>query len=204
MTVVPTPSSAHPHVFVDGGIDFVMGDDDTLQSLELTWLYDEFETLFTISHFGLDLNEQGELDEEDRLKLVEGLSDWPEDFDGAAHLSVKKQAIQLDWPRDLDAHLVDGRLKITFVRDLSDPLNMTSTKLDVAFYESTYFFAFKLTNTPRILGPSQACRTRVTPFKADPNDAFLLSTLASLSREETPTNQNIGALFADRITLRCD
>ena len=39
------PAQAHPHVFVDGGVDFVLGAGAVLEALEVTWRYDEFETL---------------------------------------------------------------------------------------------------------------------------------------------------------------
>lgn len=196
--------NAHPHVFVDGGIDFVFAEDGTLHAVELTWLYDEFETLYMISRSGLSLNSKGELGEDERLKLIEELRDFPEDFDGSAHLSLDNEPVELDWPRDVDGQLLDGRLQLTFVRDLKTPVHVEGREISAAFYESTYFFAFKITNTPMLLGHVGACKTEVVPFSPDPNDASLFAMLASLSREEIPEDQNVGARFADRISLRCD
>ena len=195
--------NAHPHVFVDGGIDFVFAEDGALQAVELTWLYDEFETLYMISRYGLNLNSKGALGDEERLKLIEELRVFPEDFDGSAHLSLDEEAVELDWPKDLDGHLLDGRLQVTFVRDLTTPLHVEGKEIKAAFYESTYFFAFKITNAPKILGHPGACQTEVIPFSPDPNDASLFAKLASLSREEKPEDENVGAQFADRISLRC-
>lgn len=197
-------ANAHPHVFVDGGIDFVFGGSSTLRALELTWLYDEFETLYILSQLGLNLNEQGDVNEDDRRKLVDALSMWPDDFDGSAHLTLRDQVVSLDWPKNVDADLVDGRLKLTFLRHLSEPLDMRDQRADVAFYESTYFFAFKITNTPKLKDLDAACSAEIIPFKPEPNDASLLAQLAALNREETPQDENVGILFADRIALQCE
>ncbi|WP_421700998.1 DUF1007 family protein [Aliiroseovarius sp.] len=197
-------AAAHPHVFVDGGIDFLFGPDQMLTALEVTWLYDEFETLYTLSALELSLNAAGGLDEADRLELVRRLSDWPEDFDGSAHLTQGGEAVALAPPRGLDARMVDGRLLLTFTRPLVQPVAVGQSPVEAAFYESTYFFDFTLTNAPRLLGAAPGCAARVTPFDPSAQEAELLQVLARLGREETPETENVGAFFADRITLQCD
>ena len=73
----------------------------------------------------------------------------------------------------------------------------------MAFYESTYFFAFSVTQEPTLLGHAGRCTADVRPFRPDAEDAALQAMLARLSREETPDIENVGALFADRIVVRC-
>ena len=193
---------AHPHVFVDGGVDFLMGAENTLEALQVTWRYDAFETLYILSSHGLDLNEKGELDEAARQTLVRLRSQFPDDFDGSAHLSVDGALVPLHWPAEFDAHMMGDRLEVTFVRRLETPLDVTQGSIDVAFYESTYFFAFSVTDRPEVLGPS-TCSATVVPFQADQEDSALMATLEKLSREETSGIENVGALFADRIALEC-
>lgn len=195
---------AHPHVFVDGGVDFELSQEAELTALRVTWLYDEFETLYILAAHEMGLNDQGMLDEQDRLELVQRLSQWPEDFDGSAHLSLGGQPVALMWPQDLDVQLRDGRLQLTFVRPLEQALNLSGQSAEVAFFESTFFFDFTITQAPNLLGDANRCRTNTTPFKADRQDQGLLDALAKLSREETSGIDNVGALFADRITLTCD
>ena len=198
-----TPASAHPHVFVDGGVDFVLRDGNILEALEVTWLYDEFETLYILSSYGLSLNDAGGLDEADRQELVRLRSDWPDDFDGSAHLSADGVGVALEWPTDLDARLIEGRLEVTFTRYLETPMPLGQRLVEVAFYESTYFFAFSATKNPILLGDAGHCTAGVLPFDPDPQDTALQAMLSRLSREETPGIENVGALFADRIVVRC-
>ena len=81
-------------------------------------------------------------------------------------------------------------------------MDLDQKSADVAFYESTYFFAFAITDDPRIFGPS-TCSANVIPFEADQGDAVLMETLAKLGREETSDIENVGAVFADRIVVEC-
>jgi len=128
---------------------------------------------------------------------------WPSDFDGSAHLAMGDKALALAWPAGTDAHLIDGRLQITFSRRLETPINLAGSTLNASFYESTYFFAFKITKPPELVGEVGECGAKIIPFVADPKNSALQATLAKLSREETPEDRQVGALFADRIALQC-
>ena len=199
-----SPAFAHPHVFIGGGVDFVLRDGSALEALEVTWVYDAFETLYILSNHDLSLNDAGGLDEEDRLELIRQLSDWPEDFDGSAHLSVGGTLQNLEWPENLDAHLIDGQLTMTFTRKLTKPLDLAQQDAEVGFYESTYFFAFSVSQEPKLLGNAGACTANVIQFDPTEKTATLKKLLARLSREETPEDENVGAYFADRITVACE
>ncbi|MEL6467495.1 MAG: DUF1007 family protein [Pseudomonadota bacterium] len=202
VTLFGSPAAGHPHVFVDGGVDFVF-EDHTLVALRVTWLYDDFETLYIFSSYNLSLNAQGELDETDRKALIRHRSDWPSDFDGSAHLSVDGEAIALKWPTDLDAQMADCRLRVTFMRELEEAVPLARLVADIAFYESTYFYAFAVTDLPELLGSGDNCFAEVVKYDRSAHDEQLQATLARLGREEIPSIANVGSLFADRIALKC-
>jgi len=195
-------AEAHPHVFVDGGVNFVMSGPETLDALSVTWLYDDFETLYDLSSRGIEPQPDGSLSEADRETIRAAYSDWPDDFDGSAHLSIDGQAIELAWPSDLAVDLVDGRLQLTFLRKLEEPADLVGKAIEVAFYEATYFFAFKITNQP-VFDCSEACEATVVPYTPGEQSDELQQKLAMLGREETPDIANVGQLFADRIIIEC-
>lgn len=197
------PASAHPHIFVDGGIDFVFSGGSVLEALNVTWLYDEFETLYILSSYGLSLNADEGLEETDRQELVRVSSDWSADFDGSAHVMVEGEAAPLARPSEFDAHLIDGRLQITFTRRLEIPIEIARRSVETAFYESTYFYAFSITQEPELLGDVDRCEAQVIPFEPDTEKAEFQSLLSRLGREQTPAMANVGALFADRVELKC-
>lgn len=157
-----------------------------------------------MSSYGLGLNAQGGLDEADRLELVQRRSEWPSDFDGSAHIAFAGERLLLEWPSDLDVDLVDGRLKVTFLRQLATPIDLSGNNIEVAFYESTYFFAFAVTQAPQLLGEASTCMQEVNHFDPYAQDTKLQATLAKLGREEMPDIPNVGSFFADRIIVRCE
>lgn len=196
------PANAHPHIFVDGGVDFIMSAGETLDALSVTWLYDEFETLYDLSSRGIEPQADGTLSDADREAIRAAYSEWPDDFDGSAHLSIDGEMIAMAWPSDLAVDLIDGRLQLTFLRKLENPTILTDKSVEVAFYESTYFFAFTITNDPAFVG-NETCEAVVVPYTPGEQSDDVKQNLARLSREETPDIANVGQLFADRIVVNC-
>ena len=125
------PTQAHPHVFVDGGVDFVVRDGKILEAVKVTWLYDPFETLYILSSYELSLNDQGDLSEGDRQTLVTHRSQWPSDFDGSTHLTRDGEVVPLSRPIGFAAALVNGQLQVTFTRVLETPIDLNAKLLFV-------------------------------------------------------------------------
>ena len=199
-------AQAHPHAFVDGGVDFVIGTQGgqaTLDALQVTWLLDEFETLYMLSAAEVGLNTQGELDPADHERFERRMRAWLSDFAGSAHASLDGQKLSLHAASAIEVAIVEGRLKVTFDRQLVQPLSIVGRRVDVDFYEATYFYAHTVTQPSVVRGESNACATRVIPFDADEQASAMQAQLQRLAREEEPTNSNVGALFADRIVLQC-
>ncbi|MEX0282682.1 MAG: DUF1007 family protein [Arenibacterium sp.] len=76
-------------------------------------------------------------------------------------------------------------------------------RLDVAFYEDTFFFAFTIAEVPKFLGNVPDCLASVIPFDPTAQSSALQSQLSQLGREEQPEDSNVGELFTDRINLTC-
>lgn len=197
-------AAAHPHVYVDGGINFVMRDGHMLEALQVTWVYDAFETLYILSAHDLSLTPQGTLTQADMQTLIDHRATWPADFDGSAHPRADTGPIALEWPTAPDLAIIDGRLQMTFLRPLTTPLDLSAHSIDVAFYESTYFFAFEITQPSAFLGNAAPCQARLVKFDPDAQSTALQATLRALGREDIPQTENVGALFADKVVVTCD
>ncbi|MEM8841745.1 MAG: DUF1007 family protein, partial [Pseudomonadota bacterium] len=108
-------------------------------------------------------------------------------------------------PRSMGVELVDGSLVLRFRRHLEKPFGMEGQTAEVAFYEATFFYKFSVTEAPEIYRTAgKACSAEVIPFDRDRELEALQLTLSALGRDETPQDANVGALFADRVVLRCD
>ena len=203
--VVPLvrPASAHPHVFIDGGVDFVFDDAGMLTALSVTWRYDLFETLYALSNLGILPDPDGALLPEDQEKLIKNETEWPEEFEGAARIEVAGQKLALSRPRLAEVDLEGDRLVIRFIRDLTEPIGLEGRRAEITFYEATYYYAFAITDHPKISGAGEGCMSEVRPFDPTTQLAALQVNLAELDREETPEIDDVGALFTDRIVLDC-
>lgn len=202
--VVPLkPANAHPHVFIDGSVDFLLDDHGSLTGLSVTWRYDPFETLYVLTSIGIVPTSDGTLSPKDKAQLIKNESEWPEGFTGASHLSIDGLPFPLSGPLDLTADLEDGRLVVQFRRDLKAPTPISQRSVEVAFYEGTYYYAFSVATDPQVAGASDDCTIDVNPFDGTAQDEALQVVLAKLGREDTPEDTNVGALFADRILLQC-
>lgn len=201
----PISTVAHPHVFVDGGVDFIFDDTGaSLQTVSVTWRYDAFETLFMLSNMGVSPEPGQDFSPDDRRRAEAMLSEFAPDFDGSAHLTVAGVPVALEWPRDLSARMVGDRLEVSFLRDLAAPLASAGPlRIDVGFYERTYYFAFSLTDAPTFENAQDRCSITIALFEDTEQTAEMRAALARLSREEEPENSTAGAVFADRMVVQC-
>jgi len=197
------PVQAHPHVFVDGRIDFVFADDAQLQSIQVTWLYDPFETLYVLSSLEINPGAEWSLTDKQLDQLVAHESNWSDSFNGAARLMQGGEPVALDSPTDFAVRLVNNRLEVRFTRELSQPQKVGSAGIHITFYEETYYFAFKIAKQPQLLGAANSCRAHLNLFDPGAQMTGLQTTLLELGREETPEDTTIGSLFTDRIHISC-
>ncbi|KIT15762.1 DUF1007 family protein [Jannaschia aquimarina] len=191
---------AHPHVFVDARTGFIFDDDGQLTGLRITWTYDALTSLFLFDTLDLDKDRDGELDDADRAAIAAGETDWPPEYNGDVYLEVDGAIVPVARPLNAEAWMEDDLISVAFDLPLAEIVSDPDGAL-LRLYDPIYYYAYTILpledETP---GP---CRAEVIPFEPDEATAELQVKLAALSREETPEQENVGALFADRVTLTC-
>lgn len=204
-SVVPQmrPAMAHPHVFVDARIGFVIDDDGMLAAIRVAWRFDPFHTLYILSFDGITPTAGGGLSAAAQADLARSYTDWQRGFDGFTKLSLGGEARALDAPTGAAARLRDGQLEISFTRALSEPAALAEATAEIAVYDASYYHAVSVAEPPEILASTTGCHATLVPFAPDAQTASTQSALSALEREETPSIADVGALFADRITLSC-
>ena len=200
-TIVPLQASAHPHVYVDGGIDFIF-EDGRLTRLRITWLYDAFYSLYILQEEGIDSDADGIVTPDEKARLAVRETSWIENFDGDSFLWQGDTRIGLSYPIDATGDLVDGQVKIVFDRMLETPLAPGNDIYAKAF-DPAYYSAYGITADPVVIGMDD-CTATVFRFVPEGAIGALQADLSALGRDETPEMPNIGELFADRIDLSCD
>lgn len=196
-----TAARAHPHVFIDTGVDFLFDDAGDLARLRITWIYDPMTSLFILEDLGIDGMKP--LSPNDRAQLAAYDTVWDPGYDGDAYLRDGERRVGLSGPDAPQAEIRDGRVAIVFLRDLDAPYRPgADTRLDV--YDPTYYMAYTITETSRLEGPHDGCRAEVEHFEPTTAFAPLQHSLLALSAEETPAQADVGAAFAEKVHLACD
>ncbi len=195
------PVVAHPHIYVDGGLDFYF-EGGKLTRLRVTWVYDPFYSLFLLQDAAIDTDGDGLLTDAEKEQLAARQSNWIEDFDGDSFLWQNDARIGLSRPVEPTADLVNGQVTIVFDRFLDEPVGPGDGLVAKAF-DPSYYVHYAITKPPRVIGAAP-CLAELTPFVASGAIGALQADLSALGQDETPEMPNIGELFADRIDLICD
>ncbi len=197
----PPALRAHPHVFIDTGVDFLFDAEGRISDLRITWIYDPLSSLFMLEDLGIDPAAQ-DLTPEARTSLAAYQTEWAPDFEGDSYLRNGAGPLALSGPLDPAAEIRNGRVVISFRRSLDVPLRPGPDTV-VAIYDPTYFTAYMVTETPRIVAAPEGCRARVEPFEPSGPLVALQQTLFELGADETPEQPDVGALFAEHVHVTC-
>jgi len=203
VAALAAPARAHPHVFIDGGVDFLFDEAGQLRAVRVTWIYDAFASLFVVEQLKLDQDGDGVLSAEDEAALVADQTQWPDEYEGDSYLAVAGAPAEIGRPEAASAALEDGRVVIRFERALETPVPAEGLRATAQLYDPSYFFAYFVEQPPTLDNAPEGCVAEVVAFDPDTELKALQQTLAELSAEETPEQENVGALFADRVELRC-
>ncbi len=197
----PGIARAHPHIYIDGGVDFVFDAGGRLTDLKVTWIYDALTSLFMLEDLGIDA--AAPLSAGDRARLAAYQTEWDAGYDGDGYLWDGPRRIGLSGPQAADADLLDGKVAITFRRSVAAPFR-PGPETVVKVYDPSYFTAYAVTAPVRLEGGAAGCHAVVEPFAPGGPLIALQRSLSSLPADATPEDAEVGALFADKVHVTCD
>lgn len=200
---------SHPHVWVTGGADFGLDDQGRLARLHITWIYDEFASLYLISYLDLDRDRDQTFSDEDKERVLADQTNWPDTFKGDSYLYVDGRKVALGGPLKADTRLLEtGQVEVTFIREVEDPYRpgVDGPPAVVKVYDPVFYYSYEVAGPAAIVAPEgHGCTSEHRPV--DPTDTTLAALrvqLAALGRDENPDIPDVGALFADGMVLTCD
>lgn len=198
-------ATAHPHVFVDGGLGFVVDDQGRLTHLRVTWIFDAFYSLYALEDNQIDMDGDGVLTPEEEERLAWAYSQWIDGYEGDSYLWVDGQKQILSRPVRATATLLDdGRVRMTFLRDIYDTPDATGAAIQAKAYDPEYYTAYFLTEDVTLEGDGAAdCSVRVDPVVIDDAKEAAREKLLEYDQYSTPDMPNVGELFADTAVLEC-
>ena len=196
------PLAAHPHVFVDTRLALEVDAAGLVQAVEVSWTYDEFETLLVLDEWQLDPDYDGSLSAEERAALTGFDLNWGDLPAGDLFLSLGPQdgspTVALGAPEAVAVTLAEGRITSVHRRALTAPV--AADGLVLRAYDPTFFKAYTLIGFAEVPG----CAGAVTP--PDLNAAYSLveELLFAMPESEAEASYpKVGRAFADTVQLRC-
>jgi ABC-type uncharacterized transport system substrate-binding protein len=202
LAAMSAPAIAHPHVWIDMKVDLSFDDAKKLDSLTVTWTFDEFYSAFAVQDFRK--RPDGSYDPADLAKLAEvnltNLKDWnyfTEVMQGGKPL---KLGTPTHGASSYDAKA--GTLTMTFTLPVAPPAAATaSLPVEFRIYDPSYYIAIDYVKKDAIrlaIGNHDGCAVSMTI----PDAEEIWSSLPE-SAFNGPKAVSLGKNFASTATLIC-
>ena len=196
-------TKAHPHVFVDARTGFIFGSDQQLETIKISWRYDEFTTLVLFETLELDQDQDGQLNDADRVKILEGETNWPQDYKGDIYLEVLGQDYPLGRPEAAAVMLNANQIEVSFDLPLSQPVRVDNSPIFLRLYDPFFYFAYTIVSAKASPDLPEDCEAQIVHFEPTKAERVLQDMLAVLGRDDSPEIENVGRLFSDEVQLTC-
>lgn len=196
--------AAHPHIFVDTGIEIIFDGEGQPTHVRVTWQYDELYSLLITEDLELDPDFDGVLTASEKAALTGFDMKWIEGFNGDLEVVAGPNVVPLSGPSEATATFAEGRITTTHLRKILSSVDMTEL-LVIKPYDPTYYTAYDVT-LPVAISGSDACRARVKMPDISAGLAALREQLNSLDPEAEPEDAglpNIGAELASDVIVTC-
>lgn len=202
--LAPAPGGAHPHVFIDAGLDVMIDTQNRVTAVRVTWVLDDFTTLVLLQDKGMDPDGDGLLTRAELDILAGSEADWGDDFGGDIALESAGAPVALNRPNGFAARYENGRLITSHLRPLITPVDVSAAPLTARIYDPTFFVAYDVT-LPITVDKAPGCA--VSRIPADLNAAYSLveELLYGPGAQEYGEDDypEVGAAFADTLTITC-
>ena len=204
----PAGVAAHPHVFIDTGLEILFDADGRLAGVQVVWVYDEFYTMWALDDYGMDPEFTGTVTEAEREELATIYANWDEGFHGNLHPRLDGRRLELSGPRAVVADVQDGRLIIAHRRMFPDRPALDGAELVLRVYDPSYFIAHTIAVDPAIRGRDDCTAEVWGPDWEAANDRLMaaLDELSAGGASDWDIEADfpaVGADFAEEVRLQC-
>ena len=198
------PAAAHPHMFVDAGVEVIFDSQGRAEALRITWTYDDLTSLGIVSDRGMDPDFDGILTPEE-LAAISGFDmAWDAGFEGDTYALQAAAPLVLSGPSEWTASYADAKLSSTHLRRFAAPVVIAAEPLVVQSYDPSYYVAYTIiSDTVLTAGPGCAAQT-FAPNRAAADD-ILQASIAEMAGGGDAEGDfpAVGAAYADEVRVTC-
>jgi ABC-type uncharacterized transport system substrate-binding protein len=199
LCAVSQHASAHPHVWVTMKSEVVYNADGAATGIRHAWTFDDMFSAFAIQ--GLETKQKGAYTREDLAPLAEVNVTSLKEYDYFTYAKADGKKTELGDAADYWLDYQDEVLTLHFTLPFKTPVKAKDLYLEI--YDPTYFvdFSFAEKDGVRLASAPQACK--LTTGKPQEMTAEIARKLAEIPAGESIPANSYGAVFANKITVKC-
>jgi polyphosphate kinase len=204
-TALSAPAvQAHPHIFIDTGIEVIFDDEARATAVRISWTYDDFYSLLMIEDRELDADYDGKLTPEEEAALSGFDMNWDADYNGDLHVLAGDFQVPLSRPSDWTASYTDGRITSTHLRTFTEPL-APGAPIVIQVYDPGYYTAYYIAGQPVLTGAGDRCSVQVFEPDREAADARLMAAIEEMgaSGDLEMDFPAIGAAYSEEARITC-
>lgn len=201
--VPPRVGHAHPHIFIDAGLELIHGADGRVVEMRITWRYDELYSLLLLQDYGLDPDFDGALTEAEIDATLGFDLNWGAGFEGGLVASAAGQMLQIGAPAPVSLILTEsGQLETVHRRPVLDA--PAADEIEASIYDEAFYIAFEMI-LPTVVTGRAGCEAALLRADLDSAYAILDAEIERLGGAISAEDNfpPVGAIFADRVRITC-
>ena len=196
------PVQAHPHVFIDAGVEIQFDTEGRATAVRVVWVYDDLTSLLIIEDRGLDPDVDGILTPAETASLAGFDMNWDVGFAGDTYALAGDVPLVLGPPHDWTVAYDQGRIVSSHLRKLDAPLRPDSVPLVVQVYDPGFYTSYAIASDP-VLTAGAGCAAQVFAPDTDAAQDQLEKALAEFSGDPESDFPAVGALYAEEVRVTC-
>jgi ABC-type uncharacterized transport system substrate-binding protein len=192
-----TAASAHPHVWITSTSELIYAPDGSVTGVRHAWTFDDMFSTYAIE--GIEGKEKGVYTREQLAPLAQTNVESLKEFAYFTFAKADGKKAKFEEPVDYFMEYKDGSLVLHFTLPLQTPVKANVLTLEV--FDPTFFVDFQLANSDpiRLVGAPASC---TFDFQR-PNDGAAGAQAIGEQNFTDGGNANYGAMFANKITVKC-
>lgn len=203
--LAPAPVFAHPHIFVDVGLEVMVDAQGQLEAVRVTWAYDALYSLLITEDFGLDVDGDAVLTPAEEAQLTGFDMRWVDGFNGDLVGTLGDAALTLSGPKEPTAVMREGRIVTTHLRTVDERPKITGQRLVFKPFDLTYYTAYDVRLAVKVAG-LEGCQIGKQEPDLDSEMVQLQKELSLLLQDQDSIEMGfpeVGESFATAIEITC-
>jgi len=190
-------AQAHPHVWITSTSELIYAADGSITGVRHAWTFDDMFSTYALQ--GIESKQKGVYTHEELAALAQTNVESLKEFAYFTFAKADGKKGKFQEPVDYFLEYKDGLLVLHFTLPLKTPIKTKELSLEI--FDPTFFVDFQLAKKDpiRMVGAPADCKFDVQLPSDGASGAQAMGEDNFLSGD----NANYGAMFANKVTVRC-